>query len=821
MRNRLWAALLLAAGVSGFSALPAAERSAAAAAAPPSPAAVAGAVGHFAMLGKYCMECHNTTDWAGGIALDTMLPEGIPADAKTWEKVLNRTRGGLMPPPGEPRPPAQQLTAFISWMEGTIDKAALGHVDPGQVALHRLNRREYANAVQYLLGVELDPAALLPQDDYSDGFDNIAKVLQVSPSFLDQYLAAARNVALLAVGNPAARPAGTPYVNTDGGKQLTHVEGLPLGTRGGMVVDHIFPADGEYELNIGDMAHALWVEGMEFKNSLVVLLDGRRVYETTLGGEEDQRAIDQKGDPSVDAINKRLKNIRFKAKAGQHKLGVTFQARTFAESDSRLAPLLPGGGEDRVLRVKSFEVRGPFQASGVSDTASRKLIFTCYPKSQAEELPCAQQILSRIARRAYRRPLGDLDLQELVKAFGAARQGRSFDEGIRGALTRLLASPDFLYRAEQAPADVGPGETYRLTDLQLASRLSFFLWSNVPDDELLDVASRGELSKPGQLEKQVRRMLADSKAQTLAADFAFQWLGMKKLADIEPDEAVFPYASNHRDIDGDPRKDFREELRLFIDSVFRENRSVTELLTANYTFLNEPLALHYGIRDVKGANFRRVTLPDSARAGLLGKGAVLMVTSYPNRTAPVLRGEWILDNILGAPPTPPPPNVEALKEPVAGGKVLSVRELMVAHAGQKSCHACHGVMDPLGFSLENFDGVGHWRDKDRMAGSAIDTTAVLPDGTPVNGPGDLRKALLANQGQFVQTLTQKLMSYGTGRLVEWQDMPTIRGIVHEAARSDYRFVPLLMGILNSPQFQMKRVPVDKPLPQNRQAAVVP
>ena len=781
---------------------------------------VAAEPGHFAVLNKYCVECHNANDWAGSLAFDTMSPDAIPADAKIWEKVLNRTRGGLMPPPGQPRPPKAQMAELVGWLEGSIDKAAAGRVDPGLVSLHRLNRREYTNAVRYLLDLDLDPASLLPQDDYSDGFDNVAKVLQVSPSFLDQYLAAARNVAVLAVGNPTARPVGTPYVNNEGGKHLTHVEGLPLGTRGGMVVDHVFPADGEYELNIGDMAHALWVEGMEFDNALVVLVDGKKVYEVNLGGDADQKAIDQKGDPSVDAINRRLKNIRFQAKAGQRKLAVTFRARSFAESDSRLSPLLPGGGEERVLRVRSFEVRGPFTTTGVSQTISRQRIFTCTPQNAEQEQPCAKQILNTIAHRAYRRPLTDIDTQELLKAYSAARQGRSFDEGIRAGLTRILASPDFLYRAEAPPAGTQVGESYKLDDLQLASRLSFFLWSNLPDDELLSVAERGQLQQPAVLEAQVKRMLADPRSQTLAADFAFQWLGMKKLADIEPDPAVFPYAANHRDIDGDLRKDFREELKLFVDSVFRENRSVIELLNANYSFLNEPLALHYGITDVKGDLYRRVALPSSARYGLLGKGAVLMVTSYPNRTGPVLRGAWILENLLGAAPTPPPPNVEALKDPVAGGKVLTVRELMAQHSSNKSCHACHGVMDPLGFALESFDGVGRWRDRDRLAGTLIDTSATMPDGTPVNGPDQLRKALVAQSDQFVQTLTQKLLTYGTGRTMEWNDMPTIRAIVRSAAPDNYRFQTLLMGIIRSPQFMQRRVPADKPLPETRQAAVL-
>ena len=428
--------------------------------------------------------------------------------------------------------------------------------------------------------------------------------------------------------------------------------------------------------------------------------------------------------------------------------------------------------------------------------------------------------MTTIAHRAYRRPLTDVDTKELLKAYSAARQGRSFDEGIRAGLTRILASPDFLYRAEAPPAGLQPGESFKLDDLQLASRLSFFLWSNLPDDELLGVAERGQLQQPAVLEAQVKRMLADPRSQTLAADFAFQWLGMKKLADIEPDPAVFPYAANHRDIDGDLRKDFREELKLFVDSVFRENRSVIELLSANYSFLNEPLALHYGIKDVKGDLSRRVSLPESARYGLLGKGAVLMVTSYPNRTGPVLRGAWILENLLGAAPTPPPPNVEALKDPVAGGKVLTVRELMAEHSSKKSCHACHGVMDPLGFALESFDGVGHWRERDRLAGTAIDTSATMPDGTPVNGPDQLRKALVAQSDQFVQTLTQKLLTYGTGRTMEWNDMPTIRGIVRSAAGDNYRFQTLLMGIIRSPQFMQRRVPADKPLPETRQAAVL-
>ena len=773
------------------------------------------------MVEQYCVGCHNTTDWAGQLALDAVdhSHAAIPAEAETWEKVIKRLRGRLMPPPGEKRPSNEQLDSFVHWLESAIDESAAKRVEPGYVPLHRLNRREYTNAVRDLLDLEFDPSALLPQDDLSDGFDNVAKVLQVSPTFLDQYLAAARTVALQAVGNPASRPVGTPYNNPFGGPQHLHVEGLPFGTRGGFGVDHIFPADGEYELNINNMARALWVEGMEFENTLVALVDGVKVYEVTIGGDTDQKAIDQKGDAPVDAINARLKNIRFQAKAGQHRVVVTFRARSHAESDSRLALLVPGGGEDRVLKVTNFEIRGPFTTKGVSDSPSRRRIFGCYPRDAGEEGACAEKITATIARKAFRRPLREGEVANLMQAYSAARQGRSFDDGVRAVVTRILASPDFLYRPEPAPAGKRPGEVFSLDDLQLASRLSFFLWSSLPDDELLEVAASGRLSDDAALEKQVRRMLADPRAQSLARDFAFQWLGLSKLADIEPDPGVFPYAANHRDLDGDLREDFREEIRQFVDAVFRGNRGVLELMDGSYTYLNERLAVHYGVRDVKGSSFRRVTLTDPNRFGLLGKAGVLMVSSYPNRTSPVLRGAWILDNITGTPPTPPPPNVEALKEPPTGAKVLSMREQMAVHRTNKSCFSCHGVLDPMGLALENFDGVGRWREKDRLAETRVDAAGVLPDGREVKGPVDLRNALIQNPDQFVQTLTTKLMIYAAGRPMEWQDMPTIRGIVKQAAADDYRFATLVTLIVKSAPFRMKQIPETK-TPEARQASLV-
>jgi len=775
---------------------------------------------HWAMLDNYCVECHNTTDWAGQLALDALdrSDTAIPAEAETWEKVIKRLRGRLMPPPGQKRPGTAEIDSFVHWMEGSIDAAAAPKVAPGYVSLHRLNRREYTYAIRDLFGLDFDPTALLPQDDLSDGFDTTAKVLQVSPTFLDQYLAAARSVAVQAVGNPGQRMVGTPYANPVPGPQHNHVEGLPFGTRGGFAVEHIFPADGEYELNINNMARALWVEGMEFRNQLVALVDGVTVYETSLGGNDDQKAIDQKGDAPVDAINARLKNIRFHAKAGQHRVAVTFRARSYAESDQRLQLLVPGGGEDRILKVQSFEIRGPFKTSGVSDTESRDRIFSCHPKQASEEVPCAREIAGDLARRAFRRPLFDGEVDNLLQAYTTARAGKNFDEGVRGLVTRILASPDFLYRAEAAPAGKGkPGDVYALTDLQLASRLSFFLWSSLPDDELLKVAAEGRLHDDKVLAQQVLRMLADQRAKALANDFAFQWLGLSKLADIEPDQLIFPYAANQRDLEGDIREDMRGEIRHWVDAVFRDNASVLDLMNADYTYLNERLAVHYGIRDVKGSNFRRVQLTDPNRFGLLGKGAVLMVSSYPNRTSPVLRGEWILDNITGTPPTPPPPNVESLKDAQPGAKVLTMKEQMAVHRKNKSCFACHGVLDPLGFALENFDGVGQWREKDRIAESPIDASGELPDGTPITGPVDLRKALMKTPDQFVQTLVTKLMIYGVGRPIEWQDMPTIRAIVKEGAADNYRFATLVTAIVKSAPFRMQQIPAEAS-PDTRQAA---
>ncbi len=766
---------------------------------------------HWAFLSHYCVACHNVQDWAGGIAFDVLSGEPIGNNAPVLEKAVRKLEGHLMPPAGKRQPDAAAAHAFVTWLEGGLDRASLGHPDPGRVPLHRINRREYANAIHDLLGIDVDPSALLPKDNLQDGFDDIASALQITPSFLDQYVAAARTVAIEALGNRAAIPAGTVYRVENAGTQQFHEEGLPLGTRGGAAVEHFFPADGEYVLNIANMAQALWVYDMEFKNTIVVTLDGAEIYRTSIGGDEDMKAIDQKQDPAVDAINSRLKNIHFKARAGVHQLAVTYVRRTFAENEDRLEPLTPGGGEDRVLRLTSFEINGPFHVTGVSDSPSRERILVCQPATPAEEEPCAKRIVATLARRAFRRPLDEQDLRPLMGFYETGYRSGGFETGIREALTAILASPDFLFRSEFPLQPVAAGVDYRITDLDLASRLSFFLWGSVPDDELIDAASSGRLHDPQVLAAEVHRMLADPRAVRLTTDFAFQWLDVDRLDEIQPDGRVFPYASGA----GDPREDYRTELKLFIDSVFRGDRSVLDLLDANYTFLNQRTALQYGINSVRGDQFRRVTLEpsQSARFGLLGKGAILMLTSYPTRTAPVLRGEWILDYITGTPPAAPPAQVPALKENHLGAKALSVRQRMEAHRRNPQCFACHGAMDPLGLALENFDATGRYRLIDEDTQAPVDAMGKLPDGTIVRGPDDLRKALLAQPQQFVQTLTEKLMTYALGRTLEYYDMPTVRGIVRASQRDGYRFSSIVTHIVLSDAFQKQRAAAggDRPL----------
>jgi hypothetical protein len=765
----------------------------------------------WAMLDRYCTECHNEAEVAGGLSLEQIDRANLQTHADVWEKVVRKLRGGLMPPPGGPRPEETQIQQFVSWMESSIDAAAANAPKRGFVPLHRLNRKEYSNAVRDLLALEVDASTLLPQDNKTAGFDNIADALQVSPAFIEQYVAAARTLADRALGDAEAAPESQTYKNpipgvqfgsTTGGGRPGHVDGLPLGTRDGMLVKHFFPADGEYQITIADLVGALWVYNLEFENTLIVTVDGVKVFETVIGGDADQKAIDQDQDPAVAAINSRLKNIRFAAKAGQQPVAVAFLRRTHAESDDRLHRLRQGFdrgvGQDRVMRVDWFEISGPFAATGISDTPSRRKVFSCYPQAPTEELPCAEEIVSTLAARAFRRPLSEEDIAERLAYYHDGRaNGGDFERGIEFALAGILASPHFLYRAEQAPADV-TADAYRISDVELASRLSFFLWNTIPDDELRTVAARNELRQPEVLRAQVMRLLADARSRTLAENFAFQWLHLDKLDDLELDRTLFPHASRTND----QRENFIEEVTLFVDSVFREDASVIDLLRADYTFLNESLATHYGINHVRGDRFRRVELEDSARWGLLGKGAVLLASSYPNRTSPVLRGAYVLENIIGVPPAMPPANVETnLDAPSRGGSSVTVREKLAAHSSNPSCNACHGSIDPLGFALENFDADGTWRTEDRLAAKPIDSLGTLPDGTRLEGPDGLREALLLQPERFARMLTEKLMTYGLGRPVEYYDMPAVRRILRQSAKEDYRFSSLVLGIVASDAFQ--------------------
>jgi mono/diheme cytochrome c family protein len=758
---------------------------------------------HRALIDQYCVTCHNQRSKTANVMFDTMDLGNVSKAAETWERALRKIRGGMMPPPGARQPERPAIEAFASWLEHSLDQAAASDLNPGFVPVHRLNRAEYANAIEEILALRVDASALLPADDISAGFDNIANVLKVSPAFLDQYISAARFVATQAIGEKSPKALTTTLRPPAGIDQSVHIEGLPLGTRGGMLAEHLFPADGEYRFTLGGLAVGGYGGGLEYEHTLIITIDGQKVFSGKVGGEEDRKAVDQEQARGVAAILGRFQNIPLNIKAGPHKVGVTFIARTFAESDNVLRSFTPGGGVGRIVRIGSVDIVGPFNPAGIYSTPSRERIFVCRPANSAnsdEELACATQILSSVARRAFRRPITERDIAAPLTFYRAARNSGDFESGIKDGLTSILASPKFLYRTEQIPQNLSPGAAYTVSDLELASRLSFFLWSRVPDEELLNLASQGKLKDPAVLEGQIRRMLADPRSKSsLVTNFAFQWLNVRGIDGIDPDEFIFPT------FDQNLRNAFRREMELFIESIVREDRSALDLLTANYTFLNERLALHYGIRDIRGDQFRRVTLADENRWGLLGKGSLLMVTSYANRTAPVIRGAYLLENIMGTPPSPPPPDVEGFPENKEGAKQLTVREIMQIHRAKPSCNACHGVMDPLGFALENFDAIGAWRTKDIDAGTPIDAAGQLVDGTPVTGPIDLRKALLKRPEQFVETLTEKLMTYGLGRPLEYYDMPAVRRIVREAAVDNYRFSSIVMGIVRSAAFQMKRV----------------
>jgi len=778
---------------------------------------------HWDMLNKYCTECHNFEDWAGGVAFDVMSADTVHKDAETWEKAIRKLRGRLMPPPGKARPEAAELDGFVSAMENYIDATATADgIHPGHVVLHRLNRKEYAHAIEDVLALKVDAESLLPPDTSMDGFDNVANVLQVSPTFLDQYINAARQISMEAVGLTAAEPQLKAFEAPSVATQWTHVPGLPLGTRGGFAVDNYFPADGTYKFSVevasqeGSIQRSYPTWWLATEHRFILTIDGQEKFTTKLGGPIDMEAVDLRQTPAITEIQNRFQDIEVQVPAGEHTIGVAFVQRSFAESDRIVDQLSPGEGEDNIPLVVRFKLLGPFDAAPVEETASRQKIFSCHPAETAEQRACAQEIMGRLAREAFRRPVTHGEMQTLMGFYDAGVEQGGFETGVQKSIMAMLASTKFLYRSEPGPQNVAEGESYELSDTALASRLSYFLWSRGPDDELLDLAAANKLDDPKVLRAQVERMLADPRAKSLANNFAYQWLRVGDVDSIDPDPRLFP------DFDADLRMGFKQELTMFVDSVLRSDQSVMRLLDADYTFVNERLARHYGIANVRGTQFRKIKLDDERRWGLLGKGGLLMLTSYPNRTSPVLRGAYILENIMGTPPAAPPPNVETdLEDPKPGVAATTVRERLEIHRAEPSCNMCHGVIDPLGLALENFNAIGQWREKDRWANSVIDAAGQLASGQPVKGPEDVRAALISRPEQFVQTITEKLMTYALGRTTEYHDMPTVRDIVHNSAQEGYTFASLVMGIVQSPQFQMNTVPVAEASDDGQKQASLP
>ena len=759
-----------------------------------------------ATLNRYCVTCHNDRIVSGrgtapsmlvsqlrtaGLALDALDVDHVGEDSDAWERVIRKLEARTMPPVGRPRPDEATYGEVVDWLETELDRAATNAPNPGRrPALHRLSRTEYQNAVRDLLALdslpkEFDVSTLLPADNVTSGFDNLAELLFVSPSTLERYLAAARKISRLAVGDTSMPPIVDRYQLDRDLIQDGHLDGLPLGTRGGTVIRSHLPADGEYVLTV-EFAQAAREE-----HEVEVSVDGERVGLFSIGGRPLVRGASGvfafEAEPPVD--------VRVPLGAGPREIAVAFLQKTGARHESLVRA--SRRGQRREPAISTVTLSGPYGVDGSGDTPSRQRIFTCRPGGDAPAAePCVREILSTLARRAYRRPVTGADLDLLLPFYAEGRAAGGFDRGIQRALERLLVGPEFLYRIERDPADVDPGAPYRVRDLELASRLSFFLWSSIPDDELLDRAIDGTLSDPAVLEAQVQRMLADRRSRALVDNFAEQWLYLRDVEAKEPDPGFFP------GFDENLRQAFQRETELFIDSVLREDRGVSDLLTADYTFLNERLARHYGIPHVYGSHFRRVSLDGTARRGLLGQGGILTLTSYATRTSPVLRGKWILENLLASPPPPPPPDIPALAETTDDGAALSMRAAMERHRANPACASCHAQMDPLGFALENFDAVGRWRTRSE-SNDAIDASGILPDGTSFEGPDGMRQALLREPERFVATVTEKLLTYALGRNVESYDMPAVRAIVRDAERNDYRFSSIVLGIVRSTPFQMR------------------
>jgi hypothetical protein len=790
---------------------------------------------HQATVARYCTSCHDDIERTADLSLESLPLATVAEHPAEWEKVIRKLRAGMMPPVGEPRPATEARLELVAWLESELDAAAAANPNPGRTEpFHRLNRTEYRNAIRDLLDLDVNVAELLPADEASYGFDNIAGVLKLSPTLLERYVNAADEISRLAIGTPSQFVSIDWFRVPDDRSQEKRLPGLPFGTRGGLIVEYHFPADAEYDI-AAELARDLNEQMPLYaeEQRLEIAIDGERVALFTLPAVPLMAPQAANNDPNAPAISQIVQRfqlsreeraqrnradadwrVRVPVSAGTHTVTATFLARTAALDEPARLPFerpYPAGVNIPETRTGSYlravEISGPFAATGAplrglpgvaGDTASRRKVFSCEAASidtaQAEN--CAREILTKLARRAYRRPVTDDDVETLL-AFYRDGADEGFDAGIQLALKRLLVAPEFLFRVEQDPVDAAPGSIYAVSDLTLASRLSFFLWSSIPDDELLGVAERGELRDPAVLQRQVERMLADERATAFVENFAGQWLYLRNL------DAVVPVQSEFPDFDDTLRQGLKRETELFFGSIVQEDRSALDLLRADYTFVNERVARLYGLPNVKGNHFRRVTLPaDSPRRGLLGHGSILTVTSYPDRTSPVVRGKWILENLLGVPPPPPPPNVPELEDSGKTGRTLTIRERLAEHRHNPGCASCHALMDPLGFALENFDAVGVWRTIDET-GAAIDASGTLPDGTPFTGVTDFRAAL-ENSDLFVMTLAEKLLTYGLGRGVEAYDQPAVRKIVRDAAASDYRFSALITGVVQSPPFQMRR-----------------
>jgi len=750
----------------------------------------------------YCFGCHNKYVKAGNLFLDELGAESVPRHPEIFEKAVRKLRGRQMPPPGITQPSQQEVDALIGWLESTLDESSKAHL-AGRVAVQRLNRNEYANAVKDLLAVEIDPNQYLPADIAVEGFNNIAAALTVSPAFLEQYLNAARVVARLAVGKPAADLVRASFPPPAVGNQDSYVDGMPLGTRGGTRFEYTFPADGEYRITITNLDFGLYPRGVENETAVVVLVDRKEVFRQKVGGDTDRAFVDRGGGaPAGEKLMQRFADIPVQVTAGVHEVVVTFIERSRVATDDVIA----GGNLFHGFLIKGYlrlprlmgaiKLAGPYEATGPMRTPSREKLLICKPEVPEQERACAERITQDLAGRAFRRPITKDDVARLMAFYDAGHEGfDGFNAGIEQMVTAVLVSPDFLYRGIAQPQK--ETKFYALSDLELASRLSFFLWKRAPDDELLKLAKKGELLRPGVLDAQVRRMLAAPQAETLVSDFAFRWLDLLEVEKFEWDKQIFPEFSTEL------RQDVATEIDLFLRSILLEDKNVEQLLTADYTFLNERLARHYGITTVSGAQFRRVHLADENRYGLLGKGAVLLHTSYGNRTSPVVRGAWVLDKLRGTPPAPPPPNVVTDLSTPPGAQPKTMRAMLERHRADPTCNMCHGVIEPHGLPLERFTVTGQWRDVDWQADAPIDSKVTMPDGTEIGGPADLRRVLLSRPGQFVQALTEKLMMYALGREIAPHDMPQVRAIVRDAAKNDYRFSALVAGIVSSDAFRMQ------------------